>query len=185
MDYNANTNPRSLESYRVYLRFLAGLLLDPGLSGKVEASDVVQQTLLRAQEKMHQFKGQTEPELLGWLRKILINNATDALRKFGRERDLEQDLEANLEESSARLEAWLAIEQSSPSEVAMRNEQLLRLSEALGQLPDDQRTAVVLHHLQGWSPDAISKHLGRSKAAVGGLVRRGILRLRELLRDRP
>jgi RNA polymerase sigma-70 factor (ECF subfamily) len=81
------------------------------------------------------------------------------------------------------LEAWLASEQSSPSERAEKNEQLLRLAEALEQLPEAQREAVVLHHLRGLSLAELASHLGRSEGAAAGLLHRGIKRLRELLHD--
>jgi RNA polymerase sigma-70 factor (ECF subfamily) len=95
----------------------------------------------------------------------------------------ERSLEAALEKSSARLEAWLAAEQSSPSESMERNEQLLRLAAALAQLPQDQREAVTLHHLQGWSLAELARHLDRSEAAVAGLLHRGFKKLRDLLHD--
>jgi RNA polymerase sigma-70 factor (ECF subfamily) len=181
MAHEAEVHAWSPERYREYLGLLARLHLDPRLRGQLDPSDVVQQALLKAHEKRDQFRGQTDAERAAWLRKILANLLTDAVRRFGQGAWRERSLEAGVEESSARLEAWLAADQSSPSQRAERNEQLLRLSQALAQLPDDQRTALELQHLHGCSVAAISHHLGRSKAAVGGLLRRGLKRLRELL----
>jgi RNA polymerase sigma-70 factor (ECF subfamily) len=113
---------------------------------------------------------------------VLANVARD-LGRDKRDVGRERSLEAALEESSARLEGWLAAEQSSPSESVERHERLLRLAEALAQLPKDQREAVTLHHLQGWSLAELAKHLGRSEAAVAGLLHRGFKKLRELLQD--
>ncbi len=175
-----------LEKFRDYLRLLARLQLDPRLQSKLDASDVVQQTLLKAHQKIDQFHGRTRMELIGWLRKILTNTLVEAVRQFGAEaRDLtrERSLEAGLLESSGRLEAWLADDQSSPSEQASHQEQLLRLANALAQLPADQRQAVELHHLQGLSVAEVAQLLERGKSAVVGLLFRGLKKLRELMRN--
>src|ERR687884_581060 len=81
----------------------------------------------------------------------------------------------------AELDVWLADERSSPSEQALRQERLRRLDEALAALPEDQRTAVELKHLHGLAVADIAHQMGRSETAVGGLLRRGIRKLRERL----
>jgi len=127
--------------------------------------------------------GQTAAEQAGWLRRILANILIDTARKFGREIDLEQGLEPQLHASSARIEAWLKNDQSSPSEAALRQERLLQVARALGQLPDDQRIAIELHHLRDQPVSVIAEALGRTEASVAGLLRRGLKRLRELLQE--
>jgi RNA polymerase sigma-70 factor (ECF subfamily) len=176
---------RPVEDYRDYLHLLARLQLDPRLRGKIDPSDVVQQTLTKAHQHQGQFRGVTATEQAGWLRRILANTLIDAARKFGRELDREEPLEPRLHASSARLEAWLAADQSSPSEGAARQEQLLRLARALAELPDDQRLAVELHHLREEPVAAIAAHMDRTEASVAGLLRRGLKRLRELLQESP
>lgn len=181
-------HPRQpVEQYREYLHMLARLHLDPRLQGKLDASDVVQQTLLKAHHKLEQFRGQSEEELLGWLRQILANDLAGAVRKFRAEaRDLrkERSLEQGLDESAARVEGWLAANQSSPSQQVMRHERLVLLADALRQLPPDQRQAVELHHLRGYTVAETADLMDRSKPAVMGLIFRGLKRLRELLDSR-
>jgi RNA polymerase sigma-70 factor (ECF subfamily) len=176
-----------LEGYRNYLRLLAGAQLDPRLRGKLDPSDVVQQTLARAHEKAGQFRGTTEAERAAWLRQILANQLAAAVRRHlaagKRDAGRERSLHAALEDSSARLEALLAAEQTSPSDRAVRHEELRRLAEALAALPEDQRQAVELHHLRGLPVEEAARELGRSESAVGGLLRRGLKRLRELMRE--
>ena len=173
-----------LERYRDYLRLLARLQLPAHLQGKLDASDLVQQTLLKAYQKLDQLRGQTEAEQAAWLRQILANTLANAVRDFGRGRRdaaLERSLQAALDHSSARLEAWLAAEQSSPSERAERNEQLLNLAQAMSGLPEAMREVLLLKHCQGWSVAEIGDHLGRSRASVASLLRRGLKHLREHL----
>jgi RNA polymerase sigma-70 factor (ECF subfamily) len=179
-------DPPNLERYRAYLALLARLQLDGRFPEKLDASDIVQQTLLEAHEKRAQYRGRTPSEEAAWLRQMLAHNLADAVRALGRaKRDatLERSLDAALGASSCRLEAWLAAEQSSPSQRAVKNEELLRLAEALAALPEPQREAVVRHHLQGCSLAELARHLGRSEPAVAGLLHRGLKRLRELLHD--
>jgi RNA polymerase sigma-70 factor, ECF subfamily len=171
------------EDYRDYLHLLARLQLDPRLRGKLDPSDIVQQTLVKAHENAEQFRGRSNEERAGWLRRILTNTLIDAARKYQREVDLQRDLGRCLDESSARLEAWLAAEQSSPSEAAARQEQLLALARALARLPEDQRTAVELHHLRDASVAEIAAQLGRTEASIAGLLRRGLQNLRTLLQE--
>lgn len=178
----------SLERYRAYLHLLGHLQLDARLQGKVDLSGVVQVTLLEAAAANEQVRRASDAERLTWLRRVFANNLTDEIRKLGaqmRDVDRELSLEEALERSSQRIEGWLAAEQSSPSERAERGEQLLRLAEALAQLPPDQRRAVEMHHLQGASLADIAAALERSKEAVAGLLYRGLCRLRELMVKEP
>lgn len=175
-----------LEDYREYLRLLAELQLDRPLQGKIDLSGVVQQTMLEAHQALRKHKPQPGHHLAAWLRQILANNLTDELRKLRTgKRDVSQErsLEAALQQSSLRLQAWLVADQSSPSAHACRQEQAIRLSAALGKLPEAQRDALLMRHFRGWSLKQIAEHLGRSQAAVAGLLKRGLQQLRSELRD--
>jgi RNA polymerase sigma-70 factor (ECF subfamily) len=175
-----------LERYRDYLCLLARAHQDPRLRAKLAPSDVVQLVLLKAYEKRDQFRGDTEAAQAAWLRQILVNTLAEEARKFARQQRnvaLEQSLEAAVADSSARLERWLAAEQSSPSDRVLHQERLLLLAAALAELPEEQRTAVEMRHVQGCSLAVISEQMGRSEPSVAGLIRRALQQLRDQLRD--
>jgi RNA polymerase sigma-70 factor (ECF subfamily) len=186
MNHQAEADPPALERFREYLLLLVRLQLGDPLRGNLDPSDVVQQTLLEAHRKRDQFRGHTGAELAEWLRQMLAFNLADSIRALHRaKRDItrERSLEAALEESSARIESWLVAEQFSPSQQAEANEQAVRLAAALATLPEIQREALVLRHCQGWPLADISKRLGRTPAAVAGLLKRGLRQLRQQLQE--
>ncbi len=177
---------RDLEGYRDYLRLLARLQLSSRLRAKLDASDLVQQTMLQAHAAKDQFRGRSEVEWRAWLRAILANNLAAGVRQFAteaRDIDRERSLEADLDLSASRLEGLLAADQSSPSERVVHSEDLVRLARALASLPADQREVVELHHLQGLSVADVAAETERTGPAVVGLLYRGLKRLRALLRD--
>src|SRR5262249_23292674 len=151
------------------------LQMDARLRAKLRPSDIVQQTLLEAHRQRDQIHGRPEEEQAAWLRQLLVHNVADAGRALGRaKRDagLERSLEAGLEQSSVRLRVALAADQSSPSQQAIRNEQWLRVADAMARLSESQREAVLLHYLQGFSLAEVAGQLGRSEASAAGLLYR-------------
>jgi RNA polymerase sigma-70 factor (ECF subfamily) len=180
---NVSDLGRHLDGFRAYLRLLARLQLSARLAGKIDLSGVVQQTLLEAYQARDGFPSGAARQA-AWLRRALAHNLTDEIRRLRsrvEERVEERSLEQALKASSARLEARLACEAPTPGHAAIHKEQLARLAEALLELPDDQRVAVELHHLQSLSLADVGRRLGRSREAVAGLVFRGLRKLRALL----
>ena len=158
--------------------------LNPRQAAKLDSSDIVQQTLLNAFAKRDQFRGSTEAEFAAWLREILKHYLADALRDQRRhKRDVrrERSLEDRIDDTFSRTRNWLAAAQSSPRQKAIRQEDLLRLSEALVELPEVQREVIVLHHLQGLQLAEVAAEIGRSESAVAGLLFRGLKNLHSLL----
>jgi RNA polymerase sigma-70 factor (ECF subfamily) len=172
----------TMENIRAWLRRCAAVLLDHRLRGKVDPSDIVHDALLKAVRHQDQLRGQSEPERRAWLRRILANTLADLVRRYvqGRKRNVgrEQSLHDALVQSSAQLEEWLADSGASPSGIAENNERLLWLAEGLAELPDDQRRAVQLRHLEQMSVREVAQEMDRTPTAVAGLLRRGLEALR-------
>jgi RNA polymerase sigma-70 factor, ECF subfamily len=178
-----------LELYRDYLALLARLQIGKRLQGKVDASDLVQETFLKAHRDFGEFRGGTEGEWVSWLREILGCNLAHQVRRYcgtqRRDVRLERDLARDLNESSRILDQALVGRQSSPSQGAIRREQAVLLAGALEQLPEDYREVIILSHLQGLSFPEVARTMGRTLDSVKNLWARALARLRHTLGDPP
>jgi RNA polymerase sigma-70 factor (ECF subfamily) len=184
MAASATSGEISLMHYREYLLLVARVNFDARLQGELDPSDIVQEALLKAQRALHQFRGHSEQQLAAWLRTILSHTLQNAVRTYGRQQGgTRQSLDRALDESSVRLQTALASGQLSPDQVASRNEELLRLAEALQQLPQDQRIVLELKHLHGYTVAEICERTNRTKPSVVGLLHRGMKGLRVLLKN--
>ncbi len=183
---------RLLEQYGNYLGLLARLQIGRRLRGKVDPSDVVQDTFLRAHRDFGQFRGGTEAELIAWLRQILAANLAGQVRRYlgtqrrnlGRERnlgDLGDVFSDGMERSSRALNGALAASMTSPSQGAARRELAVLLADALDRLPDHYREVIILHHLEGLSLAQTAKRLGRSNDSVQKIWTRALLQLRSIV----
>ena len=174
-----------LEAWRGYLRSLAERQLRGRVAARVDASDVVQQTFLEAHQSFDQFLGQDESTLAGWLETILEHKVARTIRDHallqkravGREQPLENA--GSHDTASREPEAG----HTTPSQRAMRGEDVERLARALETLPEDQRLAVRMRHLEGRPLAEIAATLGRTPSATAGLIKRGMQALRQQLRQ--
>jgi RNA polymerase sigma-70 factor (ECF subfamily) len=176
---------RLLEAQRAALHRLAKRQLSGRIAVRVDASDIIQQTFLEAHRSFGQFAGADARELTAWLQRILDHKVAGAIRDHTllQKRNVSRD--RSLDDSHggiASLKQQLAAALSTPSQKAIRGEEAQRLAQALTVLPDDQREAVRLRHLEGLALADIARHLGRSPAATAGLIKRGMQVLRRHLR---
>jgi RNA polymerase sigma-70 factor (ECF subfamily) len=176
---------RLLELYRSYLATLARLQIGRRLQGKVDASDLVQETFLEAHRDFAQFHGAREAELVAWLRQMLAHNlANQVQRYYGTQRRdprLERQLALEVDQSSQVLDEGLVAACSSPSRQAVRREQAVLLADALDGLAEDYREVLVLRHLEGLSFPLVAQRMGRTVEAVKKLWARALDRLRRSL----
>ncbi len=181
---------RVLEFYRTDLALLARAQIDLRLQGRVDASDVVQETFLDACRDFQHFRGTSHREWIAWLRKILFYNLARVVqRQVGaKKRSTRREVSLNgqvsaMERSSGTipLETALVGRSSSPSSRAGRREHSARLADQLARLPADYREVLVLRNLEGLPFAEVARRMGRSAGAVRILWVRAVDQLRRLL----
>jgi len=174
-----------LGEYRGYLSVLARLQADRRLQAKFDASDAVQETLLHAHCHFDQFHGNSERELLAWLRRILSNEFTTLMRRYAgtQRRDIgrEEDLRAEFDRSSQSLTQVAVSQLSSPSHAAIRREQGVLVANALEQLRKDYREVIVLRSVLGLPVAEVARRMARSPGNVEQLWLRALVSLRRTL----
>jgi RNA polymerase sigma-70 factor (ECF subfamily) len=169
-----------LELYRNYLRLLARSLIGRALRLRLDPSDLVQETFLAAHRQFAGFAGRGEPELAAWLRRILVRNLADQVRRHraGRRDDrLHRSLEAMLDHSGREVQAALACRLSSPSAQAARRESSVVVANALEALPADYREVILLRNFEHLPFGEVAARMGRSPGAVRMLWARALEQL--------
>lgn len=177
-----------LTRYEGYLAVIAALeIYRAGLCRRLSKSDVVQDTLLKAEIAFEQFSGQCEQDLSAWLRQILKNHMVDQFRKFyAAKRDIRlEQSDYFRSDGSAILTLQLPnptdLDSDTPSQQAIRGEQALLLAEAIESLTPRQSETIRLRFFAGLKVKEIADHLEISTYAVVGLLRRGMESLRAKL----
>jgi RNA polymerase sigma-70 factor (subfamily 1) len=184
------TQPEStdhvLERYRAYLDCLTYIQIDPRLWRRFGWSDIVNHTLLEAYRDLAKLQALDEADRHRRLRRMLLNNLLDRIdheRAEMRDYRREASLDEALTGSSANLQKWLAEDSVGPEGHVDAAERGARLADALSQLPQREREALILQKYHRWSLAQIAEHLGCSTGAVAGLHARGLKRLRQLLAE--
>ena len=174
-----------LAAVRPRLRKWAEDALNARFSGRLDASDLTQITLLDLHQKLEQFVGNSEGEFIDWLRRVLQRNILDAVRRASAQKrsvEREQRIDSAPDETAIPRNE-LAADISTPSMRAMNNEYADRLQRAMDRLTLEQQRVVRLVHLEGCSLSTAAEQLNRSTAAAAKLLQRGIKNLRAALAD--
>ena len=180
MEESGTDVAKSLDHFRPVLLTLAEAMISSTLRGDLEASDIVQQTLLEAHCNAEQLALMSHGAFFSWLR-----SALDAVKHLkAQKNDVRRRVRASdLEASFIRLEQVLVADETSPSEVMQRNEQVCIMLSALQTLSDNQRKAVIMKHLNGRSLRDIAGELGLSEPAAAGVLHRGRQQLAKCLKE--
>jgi RNA polymerase sigma-70 factor (ECF subfamily) len=137
-----------------------------------EAEDVAQEAFLKAYRALASFRG--DSAFYTWLYRIAINTAKNALvSQRRRPVDFDLDLQdPDQYERQAKLK-----EADTPEGVLLTDEIRAVVEEAMEQLPEDLRTAIVLRELEGLSYEEIAEAMD----CPVGTVRSRIFRAREAI----
>lgn len=185
MDSADNDRTGWLLKYEPWLKFLARQEIDSRFAGKFDSSDAVQQTLVAAWQGWQQFRGSTEAQRMAWLRQILAHQLANLARYYSgaqmRAIDRERSIDQSLSQSSHRLDGLLISNDSSPSAVAMENENRLRLACVIESLPEDYRQVILLRNFQDLPYQEIAIRMQRSEGAIRMLWVRALTALRDAL----
>ena len=175
---------RLFELCRGYLGFVARCQVESWLRVKVDASDLVQQTMLEAHRDFNGFQGSSEKEWLAWLRKILSHNAADFVRHYRGTAKRQAGREVRFcdpADTVARGAPEPAAPGATPSQEFLRLDNELRMTAALADLPPDYQEVIVLRNLQRLPFNDVAERMGRSRPAVQMLWMRAIKKMQEVL----
>ncbi len=165
---------------RGYLGFVARGQVETWLRRKVDASDVVQQTMLEAHRDFDRFQGRTEKEWLGWLKQILAHNAADFVRHYRgtakRQARREVPIRDPRDSRSPGVQEPAAPDRT-PSQQFLQLDNELRVTAALSELSEDYQEVIVLRNLQRLPFNDVAERMGRSRPAVQMLWMRAIKKL--------
>jgi RNA polymerase sigma-70 factor, ECF subfamily len=175
------------EKCRNYVRVVAQAQVEGWMQSKVDASDLVQQTLLDAHRAFGDFRGDSEGEWLVWLRRILQHNAVDFVRRHQGTEKRRASREVPLDRRRPGDSFGPCIDPSdhgeTPSQLLVRHEREIAVAEAISQLSEDHQQVIMLRNLQRLPFDEVADRMGRSRPAVQMLWTRALRKLESILKQ--
>ena len=175
-----------LERYRPFLLLSLRNRVGPRLGVRCSPSDIVQQAFAKACQAFDAFAGVTEPEFSAWIKQINDNTLKNAVRDHVHVQGRTLEKEQRLHDADATASFYWrepAADEPTPRQIMIRGEKALRLAAVLESLPEMQREAVRLRHLEGCSLEETAKQLDRSLLATAGLIKRGLQKLRQRMSE--
>jgi RNA polymerase sigma-70 factor (ECF subfamily) len=180
-----------LERHRDRLERMVALRLDPRLQGRIDASDVVQETYLEALTRLAEYLHRPEMPFFLWLRFLagqkLVTLHRHHLGRHMRDASREVSLYRGAlpESSSAALAAQLLGHDTRPSEAAARAEMKIRLQEALNRMDPLDREVLALRHFEQLSLAEAAQVLGITESGASRRHLRAVKHLKEILNEMP
>lgn len=178
---------RLLGEFRDPLRRMVDLRLDPALARRIDASDIVQDVMIEASQRLRDYLKKPDMPFHLWLRHLAQDRIIDAHRRHrGAQRrsiDREQAIAkpAWADDSSASLVSQLVDTERTPATEAIRAELERKLTAAVNQLPDGDRDMILMRHTEQLSNQDVAKALGLTEAAASMRYLRSLRRLKQIL----
>src|SRR6516164_5078036 len=146
---------------RNYVAITARAEMASWLKAKVDASDLVQQTLLEAHRGLANFRGTTEGEWLAWLKRILSHNAADFVRRYHgvEKRRAAREVSLAGPDDSQGIAPQLSDGGPTPSQLIMQKEMQLQVADAVSRLPEDYQEVIILRNLQQLPFDEVAARM--------------------------
>jgi RNA polymerase sigma-70 factor (ECF subfamily) len=132
------------------------------LGDMAEAEDVAQEAMMRLWKAAPDWRSDGPAQPATWLHKVVANLAVDRLRRANRATGLDPDTAAAIPDAAPGAEARM-----------LQADRMAALDTALATLPERQRQAVVLRHIEGMSNPEIAEVLEIGIEAVESLTARG------------
>ena len=168
---------------------LAHRYLSDRLRRRIDPADIVQLTYLEAKRDLAAFRGATPAEFAGWLRGMLKNNVATAVTRHvtTQNRSIRREVDDSpAADQGSQVGGWiqqLPGSKTSPSGVVIRSEAVVALMSALHELPETQAEAIRLRYMEGLPLSEIVERMGKSDTAVAGLLKRGLQKLRVIMKS--
>lgn len=174
--------------FREPLRRVVNLRLDPVLARRVDASDIVQDVLLEANQRLTEYLKKPDMPFPLWLRHLAQDRIIDTHRRhrLAQRRSVDREQAINRpawadDGSSASLVAQLMDAERTPATEAIQAELARRLTTAIDELSEGDRDIILMRHSEQLSNQEVAQLLGLTEAAASMRYLRALRRLREVL----
>ena len=178
-----------LARYRDRLRQMVAVRMDPRVAARVDASDIVQETLVEASRKLPEYLRDEPLPFYPWLRQIAWDRLVDLHRRHvqAQKRAVGRQVWPHVlpDRSTMALADRLLADDTSPSGRFAREELRDRMQTTLRALPQRDREVLVLRHLEQLTTREIASVMGITESAVKMRQLRALQRLRGLLSNGP
>lgn len=177
--------------YRERLKQLVEFRLDQRMRGRVDASDVLQEAFLDANQRLRHFTAKQEMSVFVWLRQVTLQRLIDVHRRHvnAQARNVKQEVAIRHGDPSAPTSALMAAQLvghfTSPSQQAMRAEMLEQVQQALDCIDETDREVLALRHFEELTNNEVAEVLGITKAGASNRYVRALARLKAALEKIP